>query len=306
MKAHFTTRLLTIAAAILLCASVFAANAQRAASVHPPTDTRTAAPLPALPTTSTEKTVAAAEEMESSAEPKGEGIKVHGHWVLELKNPDGKLVERREFNNSLVTGGGALSGDQALAAVIAGVASPGGLAVAFISGPVSTPGIDATSFCNANVFIPNAPAGITCFTLSPGGNSLFPASPSLPNEPFATYAETGLSTVVSFSPVVSIQLSGNYTVLPAYPLSSISAVQTYLYLCLPLHVSALTVPRFTGTAAALLGPTSPSSCNDAAPGSIITNETFSYAALTSTIIPGGPLAVTPNQIITVTVTLSFS
>jgi len=31
----------------------------------------------------------------------GEGIKVHGHWVLEVHNPDGSLVSRTEFENSL-------------------------------------------------------------------------------------------------------------------------------------------------------------------------------------------------------------
>jgi hypothetical protein len=34
---------------------------------------------------------------------KNEGIKVHGHWVLETKNPDGSLASRREFENALVT-----------------------------------------------------------------------------------------------------------------------------------------------------------------------------------------------------------
>jgi len=30
-----------------------------------------------------------------------EGIKVHGHWTIEVRNPDGELVTRREFENSL-------------------------------------------------------------------------------------------------------------------------------------------------------------------------------------------------------------
>lgn len=35
-----------------------------------------------------------------------EGIKVHGLWVIEVKNPDGGLVERREFENELMKGSG--------------------------------------------------------------------------------------------------------------------------------------------------------------------------------------------------------
>jgi hypothetical protein len=33
-----------------------------------------------------------------------EGIKVHGHWVVEVRNPDGTLADRREFNNALHSG----------------------------------------------------------------------------------------------------------------------------------------------------------------------------------------------------------
>ncbi|HUA01993.1 MAG TPA: hypothetical protein VMB02_16775 [Candidatus Aquilonibacter sp.] len=45
------------------------------------------------------------------AAPKGqhEGITVHGHWIIEVKSPDGKVVSHREFENSLANnqGGGA-------------------------------------------------------------------------------------------------------------------------------------------------------------------------------------------------------
>ena len=34
-----------------------------------------------------------------------EGIKVHGHWVIEVRNPDGRLVQRRDFENSLTSVG---------------------------------------------------------------------------------------------------------------------------------------------------------------------------------------------------------
>jgi hypothetical protein len=55
---------------------------------------------------------------------KQEPIKVHGHWVVEIKNPNGKLAARKEFENSLVTGtvGG---GDDLLSAVLTGAATPG-------------------------------------------------------------------------------------------------------------------------------------------------------------------------------------
>jgi hypothetical protein len=34
-----------------------------------------------------------------------EGIKVHGHWTIEVRNPDGSLASRTEFENSLMGGG---------------------------------------------------------------------------------------------------------------------------------------------------------------------------------------------------------
>ncbi len=69
------------------------------------------------------------------------GIKVHGHWVLEVKNPDGKVVSHTEFENSLVSGG---SGDNLLTQILAGNVTLGAWAI-FLSngtgtGPCSTGG----------------------------------------------------------------------------------------------------------------------------------------------------------------------
>lgn len=33
------------------------------------------------------------------------GIRVHGHWVIEVRDPDGSLAQRREFDNALMTTG---------------------------------------------------------------------------------------------------------------------------------------------------------------------------------------------------------
>lgn len=39
-----------------------------------------------------------------------EGIKVHGRWTIDIRNPDGTLVSHREFENALQTSGAALLG----------------------------------------------------------------------------------------------------------------------------------------------------------------------------------------------------
>jgi len=64
-----------------------------------------APPSPAAPTSPSHN----AEVKENA--PKGgqhEGIKVHGHWTIEVRNPDGKVVAHREFENSLASGGAPL------------------------------------------------------------------------------------------------------------------------------------------------------------------------------------------------------
>jgi len=54
----------------------------------------------------------AAQTAKESAPPSAggpkEGIKVHGHWTIEVHNPDGTLVERREFENALTDRGSSM------------------------------------------------------------------------------------------------------------------------------------------------------------------------------------------------------
>lgn len=62
--------------------------------------------------------------------PKGmhTGITVHGWWKIDVRNPDGKLVEHREFENSLTTGGIAptdITGDMFLTGLLDRTITPG-------------------------------------------------------------------------------------------------------------------------------------------------------------------------------------
>ena len=58
---------------------------------------------PAAAPAATSSALAAA--VSSDKGPGQEGITVHGHWTIEVRNPDGSLAERREFENALVGGG---------------------------------------------------------------------------------------------------------------------------------------------------------------------------------------------------------
>jgi len=306
-------RLLVGACTLLMILSVapagFAQQANQAqAQPKPQVASAPSASAAASPAASSPAAKPAEEEKETATpkKPGHEGIKIHGHWVLEVKNPDGKVVDRREFNNSLVTGGSSNSGNQILAALLTGY-SAGGMAIAFIQG--TTTGLDPSTFCNGagGGAIPSAPAGITCFALVGANFQSDFQSPQggLPNQ------ETGLSNVVNFSPNVSIVLSGNYTVMASDNLTSISAVQTLASLCLdtaPAPTPDVLTGTVTGVEANLIGPnacgTDPSAVILASPNYVGTR--LYSGALTSTNVQPNPLTVTTGQVVSVTVTLSFS
>ena len=73
-----------------------------------------------------------AEEQDVAApgKPGNEGIKVHGHWSIDVKNPDGTLAKHVEFENSLVSPG---QGDQLLAGLLGGFSVPGDWAIQLAS-----------------------------------------------------------------------------------------------------------------------------------------------------------------------------
>ncbi len=310
MRKQFTLRLFAAAAIFVLLLSVQTTNAQQ--STTNAAASKATAALSTVATGHAASAVAEEDEKAPSAKQGSEGIKVHGHWVLEVKNPDGKLVERREFNNSLVTGGASLSGDQILAALLSGNASAGGFGIAFIAGPAATAGIDTSSFCNAPApgsLTPPQPAGIQCFGLIGSTNEAIVMSQN--QNQFLNSPQTGLITTMSYSPNVNIVLSGNFMVSPSYSITSISAVQTYTALCTRPN-NGINYVKPTGSGYSAQGSDIPSAyCTALGMQTAITDlhggpDVVLAGALTSTVIPNGPLAIAPNQIITVTVTLSFS
>ena len=92
---------------------------------------QTSAASPTAPAATPAKTTPPAQVAQPAAaaaerKPRGnhEGIQVHGHWVIEVKNPDGTVTARREFENSIQPYGMVF-----LASVMAGNNSSGGLSV---------------------------------------------------------------------------------------------------------------------------------------------------------------------------------
>lgn len=112
----------------------------------------------------------------AASTPKGgmpqEGIKVHGHWTIEVRNADGTVAEVREFENALTGPGGA-----ALSKFMGRANSVGGWTILLSSnnvssGPFQIDGIEYVGMIVENGGL-NAPSGAGYFP------SLTVAAPSI-------------------------------------------------------------------------------------------------------------------------------
>jgi hypothetical protein len=166
-----------------------ATTSARVALVNPAPAT-----LAATPATAT----AQAPAQDSSAKkstPRGqhEGITVHGHWIIEVRNPDGKLASHTEFENALSPGfpfpiisgltAQVSSGAAFLSALMAGqaVITPGNWAI-LLEGtflPLPSPGapcVTAQTYGSCFIFssatVPNFVQGPICNGGVPGGPGL--------------------------------------------------------------------------------------------------------------------------------------
>jgi hypothetical protein len=93
--------MLTVA---LVAGVVLLFSAPSGAQSTPEMSTPSAAKVVAPPLEQASPAVAA----QSRTNGKTEGIKVHGHWMIEVRNPDGTVVTHREFENSLIPRGAYL------------------------------------------------------------------------------------------------------------------------------------------------------------------------------------------------------
>jgi hypothetical protein len=247
------------------------------------------------------------EESSKSSQPGNEGIKIHGHWVLQVKNPDGTLGERREFNNSLITTntpGSSSSGSAVLAAILSGNVTVADPAIGILTGTLTG---DASTYC----FIPTVNVG--CYVFTDSGSFWNPMF--LLVLPGATTGilggQLGMSKTATFTPTASIGMTGNFTV-PA-GLTSISGVQSLYSGCISQTFvtsnSALSsMQGVTGFGSADHGSSTCISAANSTTGiaPFIGTDYQWSGALTSAALPGGPMTVTPGQILSITFTLSFS
>ena len=114
-------RMVVMAAGVALLAAACGTGSvdeAEVASAPPPADAPAAeADVPEAVSPPTVAIKEPAEEADAPEEGDGsnEGIQVHGHWTIEVTNPDGSLATRTEFENALTQ-----PGAQSLAAVLTG------------------------------------------------------------------------------------------------------------------------------------------------------------------------------------------
>lgn len=232
-----------------------AQKSQAAAAVPTPA---AAAPSPALAAS-------------PAAKPDGgmsQNIRVHGHWVIEVRNPDGSLAARREFENSLSSGNNG-NGAALLAALLGRSLTGGSWGVVLWAGGwafvVSEANSGSVAYCQNLLTVQGAGAPISCFS------SLSIAAPTY-NSNSGAFSGTTLT------------LSGSFTVPQSYPSAfptSFSQVQTFNIACAPSD--------------------SPATCFGQE-GAFLSLTTRNLDGLN-----GDPPAVpfTPGQAVNVNVTLSF-
>jgi hypothetical protein len=137
-----------------------------------------------------------------------EGIKVHGHWTIEVRNADGSLATHREFENSLVAGDAG-----GLPAVLSRQSSVGGWYVALVDH--TSPAAD---LCHG-AFSGNVVGGF-CYIGENAPSLGFADSSNL------TVLASG-QTAANFGPVI-LNLSGSVNVPSA---GSIDSVQSRFLFC---------------------------------------------------------------------------
>jgi hypothetical protein len=202
-----------------------------------------------------------------------EGIKVHGHWTIEVRGTDGSLVRHVEFENSLDAG--FTTGGQVISVY------PGGAAYlsAVLTGQWAAPGVNSSSTW---VIALVGPAGLTNFyNTDPNGPCAVGFDACL------ITSGTTCVTVAGTSCNLSIATLGTTPAFTGIRLSgSVAATQ---------NGQVVTVATLVGSVSCVVTSTS------CLPPSA-TNASFT----SSTNFPGAPISVLAGQVIAVTVTISFS
>ena len=292
MKTRIGFQQLCAVTALLALVSAQMAPAQQAGLPANGTHALTA---PASAPKATAKAPAGAQEEENAAaagKPDGNGIKIHGHWRFVVHDPDGKLVSEREFENSLLT---PTLGDQVLTLMLVGKGMAADWGVVLCSAPAG-PGANGSGGVLCAPQSGNGSRSAIVVLVAQTTNTIGSAlCNSNPGDGFPCV--TGLQTStpgLTLNVAQTIVFSGNYTATHAV---SVAAVQTVLAYCAPL-------------AGQTFATISPQACDGLSFLNYESNGQSNGSGLFTSLFTGTNLAtpqtLTAGQILTVTVTFSFS
>ena len=267
------------------------ANTPQSAAAQPAVEKQVPAAATAKPQTA-EVQGEASKKVVAEQKPSGgsqEGIKVHGHWTIEVRNPDGAMVRHVEFENSVdpgysytesvagqpvtvqITGGAAY-----LAALLSGKAAaptwrivlggPAGLSSPF--NPTNAPCVDPVNSVAQCVILPPPTLGNVCASSAAAGVN----------------CDLTVSALGTSPALTAIQLTGS---VQASQNGQIATVETTISNpCTNLTAAQCAMANeFTVTNGIELG---------------------GYSFTSSTNFTGAPISVSAGQTIAVTVIISFS
>ncbi len=195
-----------------------------------------------------------------------QGIKMHGHWVIDIKNPDGSLAQHHEFENAI-----QYDGQNYLIGLMSGYGAAGPWEIYFSS----TGAVASTSPCNTAQY-PYC-AIVYSTTSQPGSfvcNGLYTCA-------------GGLTITPTFGLGPTLKLAGSIVATQA---GSIGFVGTGMNAC--------------GGAAGSNGY--PTTISTITPAACYTSTTTSFSGTATSTNLGSPISVASGQIIQVSVTLSLS
>jgi hypothetical protein len=195
-----------------------------------------------------------------------QGIKMHGHWVIDIKNADGTLAHHHEFENSI-----QYDGQNYLIGLMSGYGAAGAWEIYF-----SSPGaVASTSPCNTGTY-PYC-AIVYSTTTMPGAfvcGGLYTCAP-------------GLTITPTFGVGPTLKLAGSIIATQA---GSIGFVGTGMAAC--------------GGAAGPSGY--PTAISTVTPAACYASTTSSFGGTATSTTLTSPIPVASGQIIQLTVTLSLS
>jgi hypothetical protein len=197
------------------------------------------------------KPVAAVAEEESAPlknDASHQGIKVHGHWKIVVRNPDGSIAEIREFDNSLTPTGAIL-----IAAILSGSEVSGGHAIFLETTGTSICGKTACGIVPGSVS--TGPFAYTCLN---GSNTL------------PTACVNGMTEANSGG---AIALAGQLT---ASQTGTITTVMTYVCACVA-SVTATACPTSNPNNFSFTSATLPSAISVTSGQVVQVSVTLSFA-----------------------------